>query len=70
MDEKAIFGAVTLVSGPEALLAERAVRALTQRALLERELEPGRRCAVAPFHIFRHANFKAADSFEIGPAHE
>jgi DNA polymerase-3 subunit delta len=36
VDEKAIFGAVTLVSGPEALLAERAVRALTQRALLDR----------------------------------
>lgn len=31
-----LFGAVTLVSGPEALLAERAVRGLTERALIER----------------------------------
>lgn len=37
MENKApLFGAVTLVSGPEALLAERAVRALTQQALTER----------------------------------
>lgn len=36
VEETAIFGAVTLVSGPEALLAERAIRSLTQRALAER----------------------------------
>ncbi len=37
MEYKApLFGAVTLVSGPETLLAERAVRGLTQQALAER----------------------------------
>ncbi len=37
MENKArLFGAVTLVSGPETLLAERAVRGLTQQALAER----------------------------------
>ena len=34
--DAAVFGAVTLVSGPEALLAERAVKGLIERALTQR----------------------------------
>ncbi|MFT3875316.1 MAG: DNA polymerase III subunit delta [Propioniciclava sp.] len=63
MDDQRIFGAVTLVSGPEALLAERAVERLVRQALDERpaasvtkvtggELDAGRLAEVTGGSLF------------------